>query len=61
MTVRQAIWCAAFGAAYANAVNERQRRGDDPLPDGEDEIGDLLAVGDCAAEAWEKHRGTVAE
>src|SRR5688572_30754337 len=47
------IWSAAYGAAYANAVQDRQRRGDDPLP-GDDEIGDLMAVGDCAVEAWQK-------
>lgn len=49
---REMIWCAAYGAAYANAVQDRQRRGDDPLPD--DEIEDLMTVGDCAVEAWEK-------
>ena len=50
-----AIWCAAYGAAYANAVQDRQRRGDDPLP-AEDETEDLMAVGDCAVEAWQKAR-----
>jgi hypothetical protein len=49
------VWCAAYGAAYANAVQERQRRGEAPLPkDGETE--DLMTVGDCAVEAWQKAR-----
>lgn len=54
----RAIWCAAYGAAYANAVQDRQARGDDPLPD-DDDIEDLFTVGDCAVEAWTKHRGVV--
>jgi hypothetical protein len=60
VTKAEAIWCAAYGAAYANAVAARQRRGDDPLPD-QDETPDLMTVGDCAVEAWKIQQGLDAQ